>query len=142
LNPQAWGLQYALWPDLEEYSRLVQDYSQRQLTFREDIVPAFSGITTTVSQSFQNGFIFGLPELFFDVALLWRFEISKDGMGIAYKMTIGDMTHSMAKLPSWSWMGWHGEEHALDLSVWSSGEGFIQTTKKPDGQDKSKGQNQ
>jgi hypothetical protein len=138
-NPQAWGLQYALWPDLEEYSRLVQNYSQRQLTFREDIVPAFSGITMTLSQSFQNGFIFGLPELFFDVALLWRFETFKLGLGTSYQIMIRDMTHSVATLPSWSWMGWHGEEHPFDLSVWSSGYGFIQTTKIPTNRTKARG---
>jgi hypothetical protein len=90
-------------PDLGGYEELVQNYNIRQLTHPEDVLAAFSGITTALSQTFHGGFICGLPSLFFDIALCW------EPLGLC-KRRIPSCSSSatMAGLPSWSWAGWEG----------------------------------
>ncbi|KAH0564819.1 hypothetical protein GP486_001792 [Trichoglossum hirsutum] len=118
-SENAKGLQYAPWPNLEEYARLVKDYSGRKLTYSEDVLSAFNGITTSLSQTFEGGFIYGLPKLFFDAALLWQprrpvydWKFSGDGPQVT-------------GLPSWSWIGWHGCNAEIDLDMWSSGYNYV-----------------
>ncbi len=68
---------------------------------------AFEGALTTFSTIFDGGFITGLPEMFFDAALLWqpyfpmrrREPVERAGRAI---------------LPSWSWVGWTGSLHSED----------------------------
>ena len=59
------GLHCSSWAYLREYAKLVSDYSRRELTYEDDILTAFSGITTTLTTTFLGGFYFGLPRLFF-----------------------------------------------------------------------------
>ena len=91
-----------LWPCLKKWDNLVSSYMRRRLTYEEDILRAFSGILELLSNSMVGGFLFGLPQQFFDAALLWvpkksltRREDTKSG------------TVKIA-LPSWSWAGWKG----------------------------------
>lgn len=65
-------LQPKSWPDLCAYFRLLAKYNIRHLTFDCDILPAFAGISNTLRPSFPGGFLFGMPEIFLDIALLWR----------------------------------------------------------------------
>jgi hypothetical protein len=60
------------WPDLEEYSRLAISYSMRKLSYDYDVLNAFSSTTSTLSRTFRDGFLYGLPRIFFEVALLWQ----------------------------------------------------------------------
>jgi hypothetical protein len=48
------------------------DYNMRQLTYPDDELAAFSGVLSTLSRTFTGGFVWGLPQMFFDVALLWQ----------------------------------------------------------------------
>jgi hypothetical protein len=73
-SPYAQGLQHSFWPDLEEYAQLVIDYCCRSLTYESDTLNAFSGVTNALTRVFEGGFIFGLPQIFFDAALLWQPE--------------------------------------------------------------------
>lgn len=59
------------WPDLSSYSENVCYYNRRHFTYPEDATAAFAGITSVLSTKFDGGFLYGLPEMFFDVALLW-----------------------------------------------------------------------
>lgn len=96
------------WPDLLGYQRLVLDFNRRALTYPEDVVDAFSGVTTPLSDVFLGGFLYGIPTMFFDVALLWMTDST-------LKRRIPTRgTGSEANLPSWSWMGWQGS-----LNPWS-----------------------
>lgn len=104
----AQGLQFSLWPDLEEYARLVHSYSGRKLTHLHDRYRAFLGITSTFARSFQEGFLWGLPEMFFDVALLWQSE-----------SFLSKPSRRLDDYPSWSWMGWSGP-----ICPWSWACGF------------------
>lgn len=60
-------------PDFEFYIELICRYSNRDLTYDQDVLPAFSGVLEAFSRrSFRGGFICGLPALFLDSALLWQ----------------------------------------------------------------------
>lgn len=108
------GSHYAAWPDLEEYTRLVKNYSERKLTYLGDVFPAFMGKLTTLSQSFKGGFIFRLPELFLDVPLLWQPQ------SLVSDWQFSRYGSQATALPSWSWVGWHGCNARIDLESWSS----------------------
>jgi hypothetical protein len=104
------------WPDILRYQRLVNDFNPRDFTYPEDVIDAFSGITTPLSKVFQGGFLYGLPELFFDVALLWY---SWQPMTRRIPKC---STNSNLRVPSWSWMGWRGN---IDTHSWGSGADYI-----------------
>ena len=91
-----------LWPCLKKWDNLLSSYLKRRLTYEEDILRAFSGILESLSSSMLGGFFFGLPQQFFDAALLWipeknltRCEDRRSGI-------------VKTPLPSWSWAGWKG----------------------------------
>ena len=91
-----------LWPCLKKWDRLLSLYLKRRLTYEEDILRAFSGILESLSSSMLGGFFFGLPQQFFDAALLWIPEKNLT--------RCEDMRSGIVKtpLPSWSWAGWKG----------------------------------
>ena len=93
-------------PDLEQYSSLVSDYNERQLTYDDDALSAISGMLEIYSRFFEGGFLFGLPEMFFDIALGWNnpFNLRRR----KHSLRTGSAS---SVLPSWSWIGWHGYIH-------------------------------
>lgn len=91
-------------PDFKFYIELVCRYSNRNLTYDQDVLPAFSGVLEALSRrSFRGGFICGLPALFLDSALLWQ-----PLLRARRRSPVGAVTKiaPMAPLPSWSWAGW------------------------------------
>lgn len=97
------GHQRTTWPDMEQYALLVARFSTRKVSKGTDTLPAFSGILTFLSGSFPGGFVYGLPAMFFDVALLWR----------PTKILRRKSDH-----PSWSWLGWDFGDTEIDLTLW------------------------
>lgn len=83
------------WPNLRRYNYLVSYYNSRELTYSEDNLRAFAGVTTAMSYSFKFGFVCGLPELFFDVAMLWYLEK-------LVQRRISSQTSAKNVLPSWT----------------------------------------
>lgn len=90
------------WPDFEGYNSLTYRYHQRLFTYPEDVYEAFTSITTRLSHAFPGGFNFGLPELFFDIAVMWIF--GKEHSDIPRQRLIP--FNPTKCMPSWSWMGW------------------------------------
>ncbi|KAH8725653.1 heterokaryon incompatibility protein-domain-containing protein [Phaeosphaeriaceae sp. PMI808] len=90
------------WPDFGMYIELVCLYNNRDFTYPQDSLTAFSGILNSLARSFPFGFVSGLPQLFLDIALLWqpfsraKRRNAKDGGAVA----------PSRHLPSWSWCGW------------------------------------
>ncbi|KAG6038208.1 hypothetical protein E4U41_004460 [Claviceps citrina] len=118
VSSAAFGFQHSPWPDLDEYARLVMDYSVRRVTSADDTLLAFAGITHVLSRIFQGGFAYGLPLMFIDVALLWR-----------PRATIRRRPSSRPIcLPSWSWMGWWADGISMDLVLWRAAADYVQTT--------------
>ena len=106
----------ALFPDLSGYGELVRAYNHKDLTHPEDAIAAFAGVTTHLSLMYSGGFNCGLPEMFFDVALLWQ-----PWRTVERRRSSG-VRRTISCLPSWSWAGWQGE---VDPWTWESGCDYI-----------------
>ncbi|KAL7897578.1 heterokaryon incompatibility protein domain-containing protein [Trichoderma sp. SZMC 28014] len=90
-------------PVLGEYEALVNSYNTRVFTYAEDVLFAFAGVATRLAEKFDGGLISGLPEMFFDMCLLWRplRETSNASRRRPKRLDNGPVY-----LPSWSWAGW------------------------------------
>lgn len=93
-------------PDIAGLVVMIATISQREFTYAGDILPAFAGIASYFNYSFKDGFVSGIPFMFFDLALLWRPSLRSNR-----RNTPGACT------PSWSWAGWTG---ATAPRVWNS----------------------
>jgi hypothetical protein len=60
------------YPSFTRLTVAINAFNRRQLTYPEDAVFAFTGLLNVFSQTFTGGFLFGMPEAFFDIALLWE----------------------------------------------------------------------
>ncbi|KAK4068210.1 uncharacterized protein Triagg1_7453 [Trichoderma aggressivum f. europaeum] len=97
------------WPDFSIYADLVCPYNGRELTYKEDGLSAFLGVLNYLAPAFPQGFLFGLPRLYLDHALLWqplkgtyldtwpRTNRDHQGCGPSARRPT---------LPSWAWCGW------------------------------------
>lgn len=103
LRPQS--LSFGL-PDLGSLNKIISDYNRRYLRYEWDALAGASGILSVLSRPFEGGFLYGIPEMFFDLYLRWR----PDGT-IERRVSSGKTfgSHQPASsLPSWSWVGWKG----------------------------------
>ena len=91
---------------INAYSRLVTQFSGRQMSDPRDIIASFEGILSVLRGSLKTAFCFGLPEKYLDETLLW-IEI-----GPSSRRNISITPSSDTRFPSWSWAGWHT---AVDL---------------------------
>lgn len=108
------------YPSLTVYSSLVEDFNQRHFKYPQDCLSAIAGMLPMYNTVFKGGFLCGLPEMFFDVALLWH-------PGGDLKRRVPAETGKRYRfanelLPSWSWVGWEGE---VDLLGWYTGNDFV-----------------
>ncbi|KAI0022034.1 heterokaryon incompatibility protein-domain-containing protein [Xylariomycetidae sp. FL0641] len=114
------------WPDLSRYRELVTKYSTRMVSFPGDYLSAFTGLAMELSRSFPGGFLYSIPEYYFDYALVWT-PLSP----ITRRLVDGKMD---PRLPSWSWVGWQGGEIApcIDLpTAYSSTEALPEGLPRP-----------
>ncbi|CZR56913.1 uncharacterized protein PAC_06802 [Phialocephala subalpina] len=84
--------------ELEKYTKLVEQYSTRNLSFQSDALKAFSGILglfATLNQK-SNTFTYGLPVAAFDFAFCWSVKSHQPSL-------------RRPEFPSWSWVGWQQE---------------------------------
>ena len=102
------NLHVSPWPNFPQYVDLVQQYCRRELSYDDDALAAFAGVLNLFSQSFLGSFHFGLPELFFDISLLWQPRCT-----IRQRYPFEEQ-YAGKRLPSWSWVRWHGQ---LDMSL-------------------------
>ncbi|KAF6842691.1 hypothetical protein CMUS01_02819 [Colletotrichum musicola] len=102
-------------PFFGEYAKLLEEYSSREMTEAGDILNGISGLLSVLedmrSLSIPNSFpsgaepsqerkastLYGLPEEFLDLALLWQPPASRES-----RLT----KRPGEKWPSWSWAGW------------------------------------
>lgn len=111
INRWGWRNGFHLWPDVQQYIEMVREYNDRQLTFPADKLQAIAGLMTVWNRSFHGGFISGLPQMFFDEALLWQ------PSSIPRRRTPKTGGSDQTILPSWSWAGWEG---LIQSSEWAS----------------------
>ncbi|POR31388.1 Uncharacterized protein TPAR_08365 [Tolypocladium paradoxum] len=96
-------------PDLESLFHMISTYNEKELRYDEDALPAISGLLSVVSRSFTGGFLYGLPEMFFERGLGWRpyWEHTNLRRRTSSDSPAGSRL-SPSGLPSWSWIGWQG----------------------------------
>lgn len=111
MNRWGWRNTFGLWPDVRQYIEMVREYNNRQLTFPADRLQAIAGLIAVWNRSFHGGFICGLPQMFFDDALLWQ------PCSPLQRRTTKPCGNTRVLLPSWSWAGWEGE---IQSSRWAS----------------------
>lgn len=93
-------------PNFHALNELLAEYNRRSLTFPEDALPGISGLLSILSRSFKGGFLFGLPEVAFDSALMWHLGFpgstteKRDDSGRKNLLAL------TSRLPSWSWLSW------------------------------------
>ena len=75
------------------YFLAVGAYTLRHLTYSSDILRAFTGVNSVLSQKLSTELFCGLPASIFDLALLWQPN--------------GPLKRREG-FPSWSWAGWVG----------------------------------
>ena len=81
------------------YRTCVETYSARQLTFISDALKAFVGVQDALQYLMNTKFIFGMPEKFLDIALLFTIR------GRKLRTTKHQLRN--CSVPSWSWIGWN-----------------------------------
>ncbi|MCJ1244755.1 hypothetical protein MMC30_001955 [Trapelia coarctata] len=111
LSPWTGGFQFTPWPNFQQYAGLVWDFNKRRLSYPQDAIPAFAGITATLSRTFEGAFLCGLPEMFFETALLWQ------PLSPVQRRVANTSSSTQSPLPSWSWVGWAGE---VDRRDWAN----------------------
>ena len=85
----------------------LETYNKRLLTFEEEALPALSGLLSVFSRSFEGGFLYGIPEMFFEYGLGWRVYYDNLQRRLPSGRPIESQFESSG-LPSWSWLGWKG----------------------------------
>lgn len=60
------------YPDFDIYTELIRLYNSRVFTYPQDVLSAFSGVLSTLGRNFPSGFLYGLPRIYLDTALLWQ----------------------------------------------------------------------
>src|SRR3569833_2313160 len=75
----------------------VELYSSRRLTHWADRLIAFNGMEAVLCPPLRAAPFYGLPDSYFDFALLWE-----------RKTPSPRLPHAYAAFPSWSWCGWEG----------------------------------
>ncbi|KAK0624124.1 heterokaryon incompatibility protein-domain-containing protein [Immersiella caudata] len=95
------GIQLPAAGILGVFFNLVNSYNHRQLTYSEDALRAFSGISGAITKiAYPAGFLWGLPLGCFSQALLWMAEEPLQRR--KPRAPAGEA------MPSWSWVGWQG----------------------------------
>ncbi|KAK8057500.1 hypothetical protein PG996_011437 [Apiospora saccharicola] len=114
-------------PDFAELNTVAREYNSRELSFEEDALAGVSGLLSVMSRGFAGGFIYGLPEMCFDAALMWKLTPNPqaDTAQPGQRRVHSGRNHTILQgstLPSWSWLGWKGavsvidEEHSQDVA--------------------------
>lgn len=96
-------------PDLGSLSHIIDGYNTKNLTFEEDALPAISGLLSLMSRSFTGGFLYGMPEMYFEQCLEWRpyWDHSNLKRRVSSDRSAANKL-GPCELPSWSWVGWQG----------------------------------
>ncbi|KAL6871679.1 HET domain-containing protein [Trichoderma longibrachiatum] len=100
-------------PYLHEYSRLVEAYTGRNMSFASDRLAGISGVLDVLRREFSLYFLHGLPEVLIHMALLWQPRNK-------LKRVPNDASTGLPLYPSWSWTGWTGPVGYEDWNAFNS----------------------
>ncbi|KAK4177797.1 heterokaryon incompatibility protein-domain-containing protein [Triangularia setosa] len=88
-------------PKFPHFESLVRQYCRRKMTYQADGLRAFSGVLNVLSRTYDGGFMYGMPKMFFDVAMLW------EPLAGAKPRVVAPGTNQLM-FPSWSWAAFEG----------------------------------
>ena len=93
---------------LSEYIKVVEQYTARQMTNAADAISAVAGllklaITDQQPEGAKRPLLSGLPQEFFDQAVLWQPNM---GENVRLRLRTVVDESGAAEFPSWSWAGW------------------------------------
>lgn len=100
-------------PPFQEYVKLVDAYTSRNLTYPGDILDAFTGALERFrgkwdAQGIEIAFLFGLPTTWLDLGLMWTVEHGSSNWNRRDSKWLHP-SGVRVSFPSWSWMGWKGK---------------------------------
>ncbi|MCJ1259453.1 hypothetical protein MMC24_007291 [Lignoscripta atroalba] len=99
--------------EFKVYDQLLQLYKDRALSYESDSINAFAGIIKAMERLHNVSFLWGLPEMDFESALLWQLSDTSEQDHILQRR---------GQFPSWSWAGWSGSlNHDLVMNPWGTG---------------------
>lgn len=105
---RTWRSLYEIW------ARLVEDYTSRKMTYREDKFTALAGLTTAFKCQLQDVSITGLWRADFHMGLLWSVESysSIDTIWLEHtRYKTPEWKPAIPGIPSWSWASTDGPIH-------------------------------
>ena len=90
------------------YFCTVEAYTARCLRFEKDVRDAFAGLSKSHETAMESKNFWGLPERFFDMAMLWfRGQVFLKRRICHSKVPqAGGENDNCQPFPSWSWAGW------------------------------------
>lgn len=109
-------------PSFSLLSVAINSFNRRKLMYPEDAVSAITGFLNILSQTFEGGFLFGMPEAFFDIALLW--EPTPDMTRRKPKRAREELV-PLLQVPTWSWAAWTGKSVARAWSYYETTDNSI-----------------
>ncbi|KAK8091347.1 hypothetical protein PG994_000852 [Apiospora phragmitis] len=95
------------WPDMRRWCELAEEYFSRRLTYDYDAFSALAGTISVFNRTSPGGFVWGLPDYFFDIFLLWDIEWTEEIQWPSGSDAPQRRVQS-AGIPSWSFLGWKG----------------------------------
>jgi hypothetical protein len=97
MSNDGWREGFSFW------SRMVTDFSEKSLTFEEDVLRACTGILHSFQWYSKWPMNFGTPLPLLDMALHWTPKSQ-----VALRQKRGPTTNITDLFPSWSWLCWKG----------------------------------
>jgi hypothetical protein len=90
---------YEMW---DNYDLTISYYTMRDLSYQSDILNAFEGVMTVLSDAMSTAFWQGIPENILPLALCWQLE---GDFQRRVNTPLGEAP-SGPTFPSWGWAGW------------------------------------
>jgi len=98
------------WPDFGFYLDMICPYNGREFSYPQDGLSGISGVLNALERSFPGGFIWGMPSLFLDHALLWQpFGVAERRADLMKNIGTPAESEDDSDVPSfplWAWCGW------------------------------------
>ena len=103
LFPKAISARYDIC-NLRSYNTLVQEYSQRRLSFQSDVENAFAGLASILEEWYSGTpVVHGMMLPFFACSMTWMFTHAED---YSSYWTNNERGKKRAGFPTWSWVAW------------------------------------
>lgn len=101
----------AEFPELDSLGKIIQKYNVLELRYEEDALPGITGLLSVLSRSFTGGFLYRIPETFFDRAIGWMVPMIPSWEVEVRRRVSSDCPNHLKFAPglsSWSWVGLQG----------------------------------